>query len=511
MNPLEWIRSNPLLSTLITLKLLIHLFTNMNYGFHRDEFLYLELGQHLSWGYLEVPPFIALIGSIAMFLGGDIQIVRFFPALAGALNVLLIGLMVKEMGGKQWAIFLGCLAYIISPAFLMSNSLFQPVSFNQLSWVLAAYYTIRLVKTENTRYWIALGIVAGLGFLVKYAILFFYVALIFAFLLTPHRKWFKTQYPYIALSIATLIAFPNLFWQWNHNFPIIAHMKELAETQLVHVDPIGFLFSQLLFHMWGILIWLPGLIYLLISPQAKPYRVLGWTFLFVLGLLILLSGKSYYALGVYPMLMAAGGISTARLPKNSFKIALAGGIFLMNLPIVPYGLPILPIEQLKAYVGAMKDDYGLVGPLTWEDGKIYQLPQDYADMHGWEEIAQNVAKVYHSLSPEQKATCIIYGGSYSHTSVLNYYRHHYKYPEAISLNNSHLMWAPDKVDFDNQIFVDDVWRTKSKYFHEMEFIDSIKHPYAREKGYVFHLRNPKLDVISGWQQLAQQEKAVFNF
>jgi len=163
-----------LLLVFAALKLLLHFLTNTNYGFHRDEFLYLTIGERLAWGYMEVPPVIAVFGKLALRLGGHLFFVRLFPALIGGITVFLLGVMVKELGGKKWAQSFACLAFILSPAFMRSNTLFQPVSFDLFCWFLASFFIVRLVKYQQPKYWFYLGIVAGLGFLTKYSIVFFY-------------------------------------------------------------------------------------------------------------------------------------------------------------------------------------------------------------------------------------------------------------------------------------------------------------------------------------------------
>ncbi|QNP50994.1 hypothetical protein H9L05_12725 [Hymenobacter qilianensis] len=42
------------------------------YELHRDEYLYLNYGQHLAWGYLEVPPLMAVQSWLTLALGGGI-------------------------------------------------------------------------------------------------------------------------------------------------------------------------------------------------------------------------------------------------------------------------------------------------------------------------------------------------------------------------------------------------------------------------------------------------------
>ncbi len=494
-------------------KLLIHFLTNTNYGFHRDEFLYLAQGEHLSWGYMEVPPIIAVLGRIALSLGGSPFVVRLFPAIIGGITVFLIAVMVKDLGGKKWAQSIACLAFILSPAFLRSNMLFQPVCFNQFCWSLSAFLIVRLTKYQNAKYWYYLGIVAGLGLLIKYSIVFFFAAFFVAILLTHHRNWLKSKYPYFALGIALIAALPNLIWQYQHNLPVVSHMVELSESQLKNVQPLDFLTAQLRFHYAALIIWLPGLLYLFFASKLSAYRILGWIYLFIILLLLLLSGKSYYSLGAYPMLMAIGAVAIENFLKNksvALKYVLIFLMFIITLPILPYGVPVLPVEKMRQYCAFMKDKFHLDGPVRWEDGKIYPLPQDYADMHGWEEMAAKVSKLYHSLSPAEQQSCLLYGGSYSHAATVNYYRKKYNLPEVYSFVGSFLMWIPDSVAFDRQIMIDDVYQTQSNWFESMVLVDRIQNPYAREPGYIYYRTNPMIDVIRAWTEQVTDRKMAYN-
>lgn len=495
-------------------KLLMHLLTNSNYALHRDAYLYLAQGEHLGWGYMEVPPFIAIIAKLALSLGGSVEIIRFFPTLIGAISVYLLGQMTKEMGGKRWAQAFAMLAFILSMAYMRCNGLFQPVSFNQFWWLVTAFLVVRLIQTEDARIWYWIGLVAGVGMMTKYSIAFFYAALLPALLLSAQRKWLATRYPYIALGITFIIFLPNLLWQWHHNWPVVAHMLDLSKTQLVNVDTKGFLTAQLLFHSAGTLIWLAGLFYLLFAAKIRPYRPLAFAYIFVILLLLYLSGKSYYVIGAYPMLMAAGGVAWEQwLSKVWRPLSYAFIVFLVliALPLIPYGLPVFPAEKMSAYSQMMLERYHLEGPLVWEDGRLHELPQDYADMRGWEQTVANVSKVYHSLSPEDQANCMIYGGSYGHVGAVNYYRKKYNLPEAYSFNSSFMIWAPDTANFNQQIIIDDRFQKESRYFEIMEFKDSITDPYARDPGYIWHVRQPRGDVKEAWKRIAREEKAEFNF
>ena len=492
-------------------KLFIHFFTNTNYGLHRDEFLYLAEGQHLAWGYMEVPPMIAFIAKIILIFGDSVFMVRFFPALIGGLTVYLIGLLVKELGGKKWAITFACLAFILAPAFLRSNWLFQPVSFNQFFWFLSAFWMIKIVRTEHSKYWYFLGITAGLGFLTKYSIVFFFTALIIAILASPHRKWFTTKYPYIALGIATIIAFPNLVWQYQHNFPVAHHMQELSETQLKNVDTFGFLIDQFIMLWTTSLVWLPGLYFLFFTKKLRPYRFLGVTFLILVLMILGLSGKSYYTLGAYAMLFVIGGLGLENVLKKNFsKYALVFVMVFFVIGGLPLSLPILSMENMQKYSGYFINKTGLEGPFRWEDAVVRSLPQDYADMNGWEEMVQKVSEVYHNLPEEARNQCNILGVNYGQAGAINFYRKKYNLPEAYSRNSSFVLWAPEDIQFNNQIMVIDEIQGESDWFENNILVDSIQNPYARDKGYIYYRSEPKGDVQAGWKAYIRERKDEFN-
>ena len=242
--------------------------------------------------------------------------------------------------------------------------------------VAIGFYEVRVVRDLDMsnlkdlaylpiKNWYWLGIVAGFGFLTKYSIIFFFAAMIGSLLLTSHRKIFLTKYPYISWGIALLIAAPNLWWQFAHDFPIARHMEELAATQLVNVSTTGFLIPQFLDHFGASILWISGLFFVLTNEKLKSYRFLGWTYLLVLLILLVASGKDYYAFGAYAMLFALGGIAWEYwFGKKS--LLLIPIITLLNLPAIPLALPILPIEQMETYSLYIQNDLGIESFFRWK-------------------------------------------------------------------------------------------------------------------------------------------------
>ena len=487
----EWI----LIISLALFKLVIHFLTNTNYELHRDAYLYLAQGDHLDWSFLSVPPTVAVIGNITRFLFGDsVFSIRLFPAIIGALSVVMIGLIIKNLGGKIWAILLGCMAFILSLAFLRSNTLFQPVTFDEFYWLLTTYFIVKLIQTKNPKFWIALGITWGVAFLAKYNIAFLVFAFLIALVLTSDRKLLLSKYFLYGSAIALIVVLPNLIWQYNHKFPVVYHMTRLRETQLVHVRIIDFTMAQLLMNISNIFVWLFGLVFVLFFKEGKKYRVLGYTYLTVILLYILLKGKGYYALGIYPALFALGGFaiekySTGRL--RFIKPVILSLMILITIPSLPYSLPVLPIDKMVVY-GEKSKKFGGEDALRWEDGKIHRLPQDYADMTGWKELSDIVINTYNSLSDSEKADCALYAENYGEAGAIKYYGEKHSLPEPICFSESFLFWAPDNAKFHTLIYVNDDTADVSYYFTSVKLVGRITDPYARESGLpVWLCRTPR--------------------
>src|ERR1700712_4956071 len=178
-----------------------------HFGFHRDELLHLALGDHLDWGYKEVPPFIAVLAKISnTFFGDSVFAARIFSTIFSGLIVWFMGQIVIELGGRKFAITLACLALIFSPAFAASGYLFQPVVFDQLWWVLAVWLLTKYSNTSSVKYLYFLGIVVGLGMLTKYSMAFFTFSLLFGILISKQRKMLLNRH-FIGAALVAIIIF----------------------------------------------------------------------------------------------------------------------------------------------------------------------------------------------------------------------------------------------------------------------------------------------------------------
>jgi hypothetical protein len=478
----------------VAIKIGLNLLAISHYGFHRDELLHLALGDHLDWGFKEVPPFIALLAKITTSVFGDsVFAARIFSTLFSGLIIWFTGQVVVELGGRKFAITLACLALIFSPAFAASGYLFQPVVFDQLWWVLTVYLLIKYINTSSPIYIYLLGAVIGIGLLTKYTMAFFAVALILGLLITKQRKLLWSKHILFAALIAFLLFLPNLIWQFQHHLPVVTHMKLLRSNQLEYIKPSDFIKQQLIVNGIALFVWLVGLGFLLFSSRLRKFQFLAFAYILVFIFLLQMSGKSYYLFGAYPMLFATGGYGFERWMKARAYAMRTVIILLFTLPnllLFPLVLPIFPLNQTLVVFKSLH-----FAPV-WEDRKPHPLTQDYADMFGWDEMTEKVAKAYNSLTPEQQKNTQIFADNYGEAGALHHFGKQYNLPDAVSLSSSFTLWAPDDLNAHYIIYVDDQdggnIKTFASYLESYTKIGEVESPYAREKGTgIFLLINPK--------------------
>lgn len=453
------------------------------YELQRDEYLYYQQGQHFDFGYLENPPLLSYLGMISYWLGGSVFWVKFWPSLFGALTVITACLITIEFDGKKFAQFVIGFG-VMTGAYLRVHALFQPNILDVFFWTLSIYFIIRYTKTLQDKFLYAFAIAMALGFWSKYSVVFIAAAIAIGLLFTYHRKIFAKPIIYKALLLCIIIILPNITWQYFHNWPLVHHMRELQETQLQFLNPVDFIKDQLLMLMPVLIVWIGGLIWVF---RKKEFRFLGWAYIFVIILLILGSGKSYYSLGVYPVLLAAGAAAWEKfsVTRNWLRYIIMISIIALTIPFIPVLLPVWKPGKLASFY--QRNSMGKLGILKWEDRKDHSLPQDFADMLGWKELAEKTEKFFNSFPDSTKAGVVIYCRNYGQAGALKFYgTDDYFTSRVISDNGSFLLWIPDRLWFNHLIFIgrrtpdkkDEVFR----HFRSATIIDSVTNIYSRQLG-----------------------------
>ncbi len=504
-----------ILAGFVLLKFILqYVLVDGTYELHRDEFLHLDQANHLAAGYVSVPPFTAFVAWLIQLLGNSYFWVRFFPALFGALTIVVAWLIVDELKGGTYAKVLAATAILLS-AMLRLNILFQPNSFDILCWALVFYLFIRFIHTQQAKWLYWLGLTIGLGFLNKYTILFLVAGLAIALILSPYRKLFAQKQLYFAVGIAILVAMPNLVWQVQHNFPVVSHMQELKQRQLVNVQPSDFLLDQILFFVGAIFLWVAALVAFIVYRPFRAYRFAGITFILVMLLFLSLSAKSYYAIGLYPVLIAFGSVYWEQLfSKGWLKYSRAVWLLIpvaLFIPLVDVVFPVLSPTRIQAKAGKFKE----LNLLKWEDGKEHPLPQDFADMLGWRELASIAESAYKLVPDSEKSHTLILCDNYGQAGAINYYASE-TLPAAVSFNADYIYWFPDLQQIRHMIVVKEagdapIQESEKAFVGSVTEIGSINNPYSREHGTTVYLLSDVAPEVTSYlyQRLAAKKSNPF--
>ena len=476
---------SPVLVIIALLNVVMHLSVAYNLEYHRDELLYFSLGEHPDFGFATVPPMIGwLAWLLQQLLGHGLFAVRILPALMSGVMIFLVAGIAKNLGGSKYAELLAAVGFTVAGFALRTFSLFMPVFLDVFFWTLIIFIVIRYINSDNDKYLIYFGIVAGLSVMNKYLIGVLFVGLLVIILFTRYRTVFAKKMFWLGIAAGFLICLPNIVWQFVHNLPVINHLSELERTQLVNVDRVTFLLEQLMMGAMASVLSLAGLLFILINRKVAKYRFLGFLMLFVIISLMLLRGKSYYTIGIYPFLFAAGAVSYDLILKKTWsRIALPALLILLTLPVLPMGLPIYKSKGLVKYFSVVENKYGVVVGRRFEDNSIHSLPQDYADMIGWEELTRIADSAYNMI--EDKKAAFIYCENYGQAGAITIIGKKYGLPQAVCFSESFRYWFPHEFnpDITSMVYINDEPGDDVKgFFRVITKIGSISDPDAREFG-----------------------------
>jgi 4-amino-4-deoxy-L-arabinose transferase-like glycosyltransferase len=409
-------------------RILLHTLTNGGYGFHRDELAMLDDARRLAWGYVAYPPLTPFVARIAYTLfGSALPGLRLPSVLAQAAVMVLAGLMARELGGNRAAQLLAAVAAGIAPMSLVQATMFQYVSFDYLWWVLTAYLVIRLLKSEDPRWWLGIGATVGLGLITKYTMAYLVAGLIVGVLVTPARRYLRTPWPWAAAGIALLIALPNLVWQAQHDFISLAFLSSIHARDIAIGRTSGFLTDQLDVPANPITLplWIAGLYYYLLAPAGRRYRALGWMWLVPFGLFLVTRGRGYYLAPAYPMLLAAGSVRwegwVASLSAG-WSRAVRWGTW---IAVVAFGV----------LLGALVLPLAPINSAWWQVST--GLNENLVEEIGWPDLVETVAGVYNRLPDAERTHAAILAANYGEAGAIDLYGPGYGLPPAISPVNSY--------------------------------------------------------------------------
>jgi 4-amino-4-deoxy-L-arabinose transferase-like glycosyltransferase len=422
-----------LLAVLACVKVAVHLLTATGSGYFVDELYYLAMQPHLDFGYVDVPPLVPALMAVSNALfGSSLFALHIFPAIAGALMLIVVGLTARELGGGRFAQVAAGLAVLVSPYWLVLDSWFAYDPFDQFVTAVLFWAWVRLMKEPSPWHWLIVGLVLGIGLLTKMSVIFTGPALGVALLATSWRRSLVTPWPWLAAAVALLVASPFIAWQAVHGWPILTYWVNYAQYR-VHPSAVDFA-VEVLFGVNPLVLpfILLGLLYFLVHPDGKRYRTIGIVFvvLAVLFALVLRTEPRMLTSASLP-LVAGGAVLTEQLLASGSwrpraKPAYAGLLVISGLLLGP---AMLPTGDPNSWA-------------TGPDGQEVELPEYLYLRVGWPEMVAQVAEAYRALPPEEQTRAVIYAGNYGEASAIDFFGPQYGLPPAISNHNAFQVWGP---------------------------------------------------------------------
>jgi 4-amino-4-deoxy-L-arabinose transferase-like glycosyltransferase len=417
-----------LLILLALVNFVMHVLLNDRYGFHRDELPLLEDARHLAWGYVAYPPVTPFLMRVSLELFGTSLVgVRMLAAVAASLVIVLAGLMARELGGSRFAQIGAAVAVAIAPMVIHMGGRLDYVGFDLLWWVSTAYFMIRLLKSDNPRWWLAIGAVIGLGLMTKYTMSFFVAGIVGGVLLTGARRFLTSRWQWAGAALALLIVLPNLIWQAQHDFVSLDFLNSIHDRDIEIGRTEDFFPEQLIVgaNIFTLPFWVAGLYFYFFKAEGKRYRPLGWMYVIPLVLFIITQGRSYYLAPAYPMLVVAGVVTWGRwlAARPAWQAHVLQGITWASLAAggVIFGALLLPVASINSDL--------------WDTAS--DIHDNFVEQIGWPELAQTVAEIYNTLPAEEQARTGILTANYGEAGAINLYGPAHGLPPAISGVNSY--------------------------------------------------------------------------
>jgi dolichyl-phosphate-mannose-protein mannosyltransferase len=449
--------------------LLFSLLTVRGYGYFRDELYYLACAQHLAFGYVDQPPLVSCVTAAARALfGTSLLAIRLLPAVAGAATVWCTARMARDLGGGQFARLTAGAATMLAPAYLSIFGFLSMNAYDVLLWTVCWWLLVRWLRGGDPRLWLAFGAVAGLGLENKISVLFLGFGIAVGLLLAGPRDVFRRRWIWLGGTLALVLFLPHLVWQVLHGWPTLEFMANARREKMTVLPPLVFLREQFLMAGPGALpLWLSGLAYFLCDRRGRVHRAVGCAFVAILALMIVQHAKAYYMAPAYTVLFAGGAVALEGWTRRRGGVALrAAGLGLAiasGILTAPLAKPLLPEDSFVRYAARLG-----ISPELGERHRLGRLPQFFADMHGWPELAETVAEVYRKLPDAERAHACIFGQNYGEAGAIDLFGPKLGLPAAISAHNSYYLWGPRGCGGEVLIVIGDDRETLESLFDHVE-------------------------------------------
>ena len=336
-------------------------------GLSVDEAQYWDWSNKLDLGYFSKPPLIAwLISFSTLIFGNEEWAVRLFsPIIHLFISIVLWSCSNSIYGTKAGS--LTAIIWITLPATSLGSFLISTDTPLLFFWSLGLLSLIKIIKNGSLFWVILLGITAGLGFLAKYAILYFIILMIIFFLVHYKNKILNTSSLIIFLIIFFIIISPNIIWNLQNKLSTFNHTIYNADISgfnlniyeaLIFVSSQFLVFGPLLFLIFIINVW--KFFFGKTELSLLAYFSIPIVLLLVLQA-ILKTANANWAITAYPaaciiissIILIRKSTFTKFIISTGILINIIISIFILKVSITgdlyPISLESDPLRKLKGY------------------------------------------------------------------------------------------------------------------------------------------------------------------
>ncbi|MFI5615538.1 glycosyltransferase family 39 protein [Amycolatopsis sp. NPDC051903] len=396
------------------------------YGFHRDEFYYVAAGKRLAWGYVDQPPLTPALARLATTLFGETPAgLRVVATAAGVATVVVLALVARELDGGYAAQVVTAAVTALSGYVLVVSHMLSTTTIDMLLWSVLSLFAIKLLRSGDNRWWLAVGATTGVALLNKWLVPLLLAALGIAVLIAGPRRIFRTWWLLAGVALALALVSPVLVWEARHGFPMFTVAGGISEDDGVE-NRLTFVPLQLAYLSPVLVpVWVAGIVRLWKTPRL---RAIALSYPVLCVLLVVAGGKPYYSLPLLLVLTAAG-VQPAldwfarRRARRWWLVAAALGA-VVSLVV---GLPILPTQAL---------------------GPVLALNKEQGEQVGWPGFVTTVAGVWRQLPGDDRAGAVIFTSNYGEAGAIEHFAADDGLPAPYSGHMSYADWGPppDRLD-----------------------------------------------------------------
>ncbi len=495
------------LLSLITFFIFIISSTIQPYGFFIDEVYFIACSKRLAFGYVDQPPLsLFLLSGVVELFGHNMIAIRVLPALSMAATVFMTGLVARRLGGGLVSMLLAGLAVMMMPVFMIFGSFYSMNAYEPLILVLVVFFMLKMIQEDDPKYWLHVGILAGIGLEMKHTFVLYGLALVIGLMISDRRKLLFNRWVLWGGLACLIIILPNLIWQYIHDFPSLELYKNSFTSKNIEKPYLQVVLEQVIFvNPATFLLWFTGLI-AVVFPKGKPYRFMLFAYLFLL--FVLVSGRSSRPdriASIYTFFMASGAVAIEQYLRSYWKaiarVSVAALMLTAGIILAPAFMPLMPPAELKPYLSRLGLKFDI------EEGKMGEpIPQWLADRIGWRELASEVSEVYHSLPAEEQRNCVIVCDDYGPGGAMEIYAAEFGLPPVFATHNSFHSWGPPSDSIKTYIGVSIDAEGTRPLFETMELAGVSLCPDCtrpQREIEIYVMRGPKISIEKEWERFRE--------